>query len=80
MELEALCFQLVGVHTYMLGWRRSATGLTSCCHCMHVHLSHVFNTVLTTTPVPPVLLFASSALTLLVGWQEGHPACKKTEW
>jgi len=24
--------------------------------------------------------FAFSALTLLVGWQEGHPACKKTEW
>jgi len=22
-------------------------------------------------------LFAFSALTLLVGWQEGHPACKK---
>jgi len=21
-----------------------------------------------------------SALTLLVGWQEGHPACKTTEW
>ena len=21
-----------------------------------------------------------AALTLLVGWQEGHPACKKTEW
>jgi len=21
-----------------------------------------------------------SALTLLVGWREGHPACKKTEW
>jgi len=21
-----------------------------------------------------------SALTLLVGWQEGHPACKNTEW
>jgi len=21
-----------------------------------------------------------SAVTLLVGWQEGHPACKKTEW
>jgi len=21
-----------------------------------------------------------NALTLLVGWQEGHPACKKTEW
>jgi len=25
-------------------------------------------------------LFAFSALKLLVGWQEGHPACKKTEW
>ena len=23
---------------------------------------------------------AFSALTLLVGWQEGHPTCKKTEW
>ena len=23
------------------------------------------------------LLFVFSALTLLVGWQEGHPACKK---
>jgi len=23
---------------------------------------------------------ALSALTLLVGWQEGHPACKKTKW
>jgi len=22
------------------------------------------------------VLFAFSALTLLVGWQEGHPACK----
>ena len=25
-----------------------------------------------------VLHVAFSALTLLVGWQEGHPACKKT--
>ena len=25
-------------------------------------------------------MVAFSALTLLVGWQEGHPACKKTEW
>ena len=24
--------------------------------------------------------YAFSALTLMVGWQEGHPACKKTEW
>jgi len=26
------------------------------------------------------MVHAFSALTLLVGWQEGHPACKKTEW
>jgi len=25
-------------------------------------------------------IFAFSALTLLVGWQEGHLSCKKTEW
>jgi len=25
-------------------------------------------------------LYAFSALTLLVGRQEGHPACKKTQW
>ena len=25
------------------------------------------------------MLSAFSALTLLVGWQEGHPACKKSE-
>jgi len=24
--------------------------------------------------------FAFSAFMLLVGWQEGHLACKKTEW
>jgi len=26
------------------------------------------------------VLITFSALTLLVGRQEGHPACKKTEW
>jgi len=26
------------------------------------------------------LLQAFGALTLLVGWQEGQPACKKLEW
>jgi len=26
------------------------------------------------------LTYAFSALTLLVGRQEGHPACKKTKW
>jgi len=27
-----------------------------------------------------LVAFASSALTLLVGRQEGHPVCKKLEW
>jgi len=27
-----------------------------------------------------VYCIAFTALKLLVGWQEGHPACKKTEW
>jgi len=37
-------------------------------------------------PCPAILVFittkitAFSALMLLVGWQEGHPACKKTQW
>jgi len=26
------------------------------------------------------MLSAFSALTLFVGWQEGHPVCKKTDW
>ena len=30
-------------------------------------------------PYPPTPIVAFSALTLLVGWQEGHPALK-TEW
>ena len=29
--------------------------------------------------VSDVLILYFSALTLLVGWQEGHPACKKLE-
>jgi len=31
-------------------------------------------------PLVLLLNYAFSALTLLVGRQEGHPACKKTEW
>ena len=37
----------------------------------NVHISSIYTTV---------LCLAFSALTLLVGRQEGHPACKKTEW
>jgi len=30
--------------------------------------------------IPDCVNFPFSALTLLVGWQEGHPTCNKTEW
>jgi len=32
------------------------------------------------SPLLLLIFFAFSALTLLVGQQEGHPACKKPEW
>jgi len=39
-------------------------------HCTFPHYFATF----------PVLSCAFSDLMLLVGWQEGHPACKKIEW
>ena len=41
---------------------------------LNAHIFSVFLFVYTLQ-----VLFAFSALTLLVGRQEGHPACKKTE-
>ena len=38
-----------------------------------VAVSSIFNAYV-------ILRFAFSALTLLVGQQDGHPACKKLEW
>ena len=41
---------------------------------------HVHSTVMRASPLLFYRChkqFAFSALTLLVGWQEGHPACKK---
>ena len=50
----------------------------------HKHIKDVSCTVCTTFSGPPCIhccacrtMYAFSALTLLVGWQEGHPACKK---
>jgi len=39
--------------------------LVSCCEIIIVYLCNKI---------------AFNALMLLVGWQEGHPACEKTEW
>jgi len=61
----------------------------SLCVCVHAGVPAAYSP--TVRPVLPstflvfgtTVLFcfiAFSALTLLVGRQEGHPACKKTEW
>ena len=39
-----------------------------------------YTTVIVLAITVVIVLVAFSALTLLVGRQEGHPACKKTEW
>ena len=39
-------------------------------------IMHIYKLYLLST----YLLFTLSALMLLVEWQEGHPACKKSEW
>jgi len=45
--------------------------------CFSVHDKMLWNCILCVLVAPE---FAFSALTLLVGRQEGHPACKKLEW
>jgi len=44
---------------------------------MHAITLSIFYAVFTYTVQAPYIVNAFSALTLLVGWQEGHPACKK---
>ena len=46
-------------------------------HSVYPYLNGGTETVQVTLLLPnPNALVAFSALTLLVGWQEGHPACK----
>jgi len=40
----------------------------------------ISTSLLSTTATRINTFNAFSTLMLLVGWQEGHPACKKTEW
>jgi len=68
----------------VIAWYKSTSSVTHC-ELFTARVCAVFNICLI-----PVLChsdwlwltfntIAFSALTLLVGWQEGHPACKKTE-
>jgi len=45
---------------------------------MNIFDTNVFKKEHTNLITATLLPLAFSALTLLVGWQEGHPACKKT--
>jgi len=49
------------------------------CRASYLHGRAILVTEVRTLKLPSVLV-AFSALTLLVGWQEGHLACKKLEW
>ena len=49
------------------------------CSCMFASL-YISRCCLVPNKEIYVIMYSFSALTLLVGRQEGHPACKKTEW
>jgi len=46
----------------------------------HINESCLHSTVVSAAIAPTAASVAFSALTLLVGRQEGHPVCKKLEW
>ena len=48
-------------------------------HMLYLVFKLIYMLYMEFNPVT-VICLAFSALTLLVGWQEGHPACKKLEW
>ena len=48
-------------------------------HTLYLVFKLIYMLYMEFNPVT-VICLAFSALTLLVGWQEGHPACKKLEW
>jgi len=49
-------------------------------YSMIIDFNFRFLTVTTVLLALSLISFAFSALMLLVGRQEGHPACKKLEW
>jgi len=57
-------------------WRRKPAGIDMERNYVAVTLCIRYISFISIT----ITITAFSALTLLVGRQEGHPACKKTEW
>ena len=49
-------------------------------HAAHIYADRHMCTYSHTHTCILIEFIAFSALMLLVGWQEGHPACKKLEW
>jgi len=64
--------------------RVSCSRHVACCHRYSGHFFVIvcgfyffYKTYQPAQYIPDCVNFPFSALTLLVGWQEGHPACKK---
>jgi len=78
-EWVVLC---INTTVALLYTKPSRTRAEKLCHPWHlVYLLDLFqNLTIFFTNLFILQNSSFSALTLLVGWQEGHPACKKTEW
>ena len=68
-------FLLLQEHVQLQTWRQVALCLEKEERLFYICVLHSY--LLTYFPS---VLYPFSALTLFVGQQEGHPACKKTEW
>ena len=72
IDIKTMTKNLTYIHIFFKETRFSSCPLTFLIQFVH---HGQYNFMLVTSKVPSVLLL----LTLLVGQQEGHPACKKTE-
>ena len=75
-QIWVCCLTFSYRHGHVLLSPSSAWGMYS----MIIDFNFRFLKVTTVLLALSLISFAFSALTLLVGWQEGHPACKKLEW
>ena len=63
-----------------LGWCTQQGGCVNSWHCDVFDWSFKKELLFFILSLLKHITSSFSALTLLVGWQEGHPACKKTDW
>jgi len=58
----------------------TTTTLLVLCDTRAIQMQQTCTQINCFTAIMQVNMYAFSALTLLVGRQEGHPDCKKTDW